>query len=200
MLEIFVKPNEKGLHIFNNANEIFWHVTVKYTNEDKMYGEIGLKALEAQTPLFWEEERVLGDTVVAETLAINHEGVLIQQFSGMDDMGKLKLKSMELIPKKVIVKFVFRNLYSLQAPKSSTVYKSGLVKDFVHLIFTHVHTEYRENETKWDYGQYLYNKKGVHFEQSDGTEILLAKCISLMQLLHLDPEEMADYFCEFTLK
>ena len=36
MLEMFIKPNEKGILIFNNANEDFLNVTIKYCIDDKM--------------------------------------------------------------------------------------------------------------------------------------------------------------------
>lgn len=199
MLKIQLKSTENEIIIFNNTTEDYGQVTIRYFYHGEKWGELGFRVLPAQSLIRWEEERLSNKTIEVETLAVISQGILLQHFSGVDAEGNLGIISKVLIPKREIVELVFDNLYSLHSPQNSSILeKKEILNDFVNLLFAIIDTEYREYGQKWDYGYYLINILGVQLEQSEETDILLAKCITLMEFLNLNKDEMAIYFLEFT--
>jgi len=195
MLEIQYKPNENAIYVLNTASEDYGRVTIRHSNEAEK-GGFGCKVLPAHGQIGCIGKSIPNEVSRVDTLAVTSQGILLQHFSNLDTDGKYSKSSNEIVEKRKIVEVVFKDLYSLNSPKCYFG-ANEILSEFVDVIFAFINKEYRENDDKWNYGQYLFEKKKIKFEQSEGTDILLAKCVILMDFLTLSKEEMADYLLEF---
>ncbi|MFC7686542.1 hypothetical protein [Ureibacillus sp. GCM10028918] len=198
MLEIQFNPHENKMSVFNYSNEDYGRVTIRhFKKNDKEKGGFGCRFLPEKGRIQCRGKSISQGLDEVDTLAVTSKGILLQHFSSLDEEGKFTKSKNKIISKREIAEFVFKDLYSLHSPNSSLLKQEEILGEFVALIFAFIDKEYRESEEKWNYGQYLFGKRGVEFEQSEGTEILLAKCVVLIDFLNLSKEEMADYLLEF---
>ena len=197
MLEIQFKPNENEINVLNTATEDYGRVTIRHSNEDEK-GGFGCKVLPAHGQIGCIAKSIPNEESQVDTLAVTSEGILLQYFSNLDTDGKFMKSSNKIVAKRKIVEVVFEDLYSLHSPERSLHGGNGILSEFVDIIFAFINKEYRENEEKWNYEQYLFEKEGIELKQTEGTKIVLSKCVVLMDFLNVSHEEMAEYFLEFT--
>ena len=138
---------------------------------------------------------VTDNVQTAEVLAVAGKNIITQEFQ-RELTGKFTERIKQLIPKETIVQILFEDLYSLDAPQNHRLYKKhDLIAPFIELMFVECDTLYREEgEENEAFGNFLYEQYGIQFEQSDGSEILIAKCLTAMSFLQLSKEEIARHF------
>ena len=131
----------------------------------------------------------------AEVLAVVGKNVITQEFE-REPTGKFTERIKQVIPKETIVQILFDDLYSLNAPEAHRLYtKHDLMAPFIELMFVECDTLYREStEEKVEFANFLYEQYGIKFEESSGSEILMAKCLTAMTYLQLSKEEIARHF------
>ena len=131
----------------------------------------------------------------AEVLIVVGKNVIIQKFN-REPTGRFTERIKQIIPKETIVQILFKDLYSLDAPEAHRLYtKHDLMAPFIELMFIECDTLYREGtEEKEEFANFLYEQYGIKFEESSGSEILIAKCLTAMTYLQLSKEEIARHF------
>lgn len=105
-----------------------------------------------------------------------------------------------------LIEVVFNDKYHTE-PKAVNSHYSKLIvnRPFTELALNELYRlagyyyagEGNDNQRKWDMAKLLQVDHGVTFEQSEGSNILLAYCVAGMEYFGLTEDEMAGYFLKF---
>lgn len=119
---------------------------------------------------------------------------------------KIQETSTEYIQLDELMTIVCEDPYSKEVPKKSSFYrhfvlKSELFTQFFDDLYSemadYLNGDKQHSDDKWDFGDLLTSVYDIQFENIEGTEIVLSKCIALMKKLNISKYEMAEYYMKY---
>ena len=161
----------------------------------------------------WE----LDTTFYYETLCLKENSLVLQKFyrNKLNNVAtvtthpiiegkvwKIEEVKHKKIEKSLIVDLVFDDIYAATPQEDCAKYKSLVrhydlmpifIEDLYNLMEEYYNGALRNLEIKDQLAGILI-EKGVQFEQSEGTDIILSHCSGLMQKLHISLNDMANLF------
>lgn len=189
MIEINYSREEATLIIENHDNEDFTFLHVDYSDGKRKEGFGGKLQL----------SRMVNDHLIhfdfpLEVEILAQQGNMIKHFTFKETSinNALTLVEVKEKPLEEIIKWTLEEPNSLHPPINPILQENRLLKEFIDLIYAYVDTEYRELDNKHTYHQFLQSKYLIRLDDSDQSNVILSKCVALIELLTLTQEEMAE--------
>ena len=188
MLKINYSREEATLFIENPTNEEHIVLTLYYSDRENV-GEFGgsLK-LRPNGSIVWDDLIHFRFPIEVHILAMNNMYLRNYTFKETSLNKAFTLTEVKEQPLEEIIKWVFEDPYDLHPPINQYLRENHLMKVFFDLIYAYIDTEY---DNKQIYGQYLQSSHSIVLGDSEQSNVILAKCVALMELLTLDKDEMA---------
>lgn len=190
MIEINYSREEATLIIESHDNKVFTFLHVDYSDGEKKGGFGGKLQL----------SKMINDDLIhfkfpLELEILAQQGNMIKQYTFKETSINNALTLMEVKenPLEEIIKWTLEDLSILHPPINPALQENRLLKEFIDLIYAYADTEYRELDNKHAYHQFLHSNYSIRLEDSDQSNIILSKCVALLELLTLTEEEMAEF-------
>lgn len=196
-LIITVNVNHTQLELFNHystqINNILISLPSKTMKIDFLNGKSS-KVLPAQN---------LDTTNAFEITFVKDDSIYMYKFKDAELHFEDKIK------KEVIVGVIFQLDYAIKVPVESPDFKNLLLQHpmldgLFTQVFDKISTIYRNgvfnHKEAYHVKDYLARNRGVKFENSDGTDILITYCIALMAYFHYDRVEIGNLFLRYVIK
>lgn len=218
-----MNPSKKDVHdvylkYFGHAVEgsTYYDFQPTHMQTDILFGE-SYAILEEYN--HWD----LNTTFHYEVLYVSEEGVILKKFfrKKLENVHSFESHPLfqcaiwiieettsEYINAEDIIQIISKDVYAAKVPTSNSTYrylmkKSELFEPFFKDLYTEMESYYngdkRHSFEKWDFAEFLQSEYGIHFEHSEGVDIILSNCLGIMRKLNLTKEEMAEYFCKYVL-
>ncbi|MBD8035905.1 hypothetical protein H9635_04070 [Solibacillus sp. A46] len=190
MIEINYNREEASLIIESHDDKelTFLHV---YYSDGKKKGGFGGK---------YQLSKIINDVLInfdfpLEMEILAQQGNLIKQFTFKETSinNALTLDVVKEKPLEEIIKWTLEDPSIFQPPINPSLQENRLLKEFIDLIYAYADTEYRELDNKHAYHHFLQSNYSIRLEDSDQSNIILSKCVALLELLTLTQEEMAEF-------
>lgn len=183
----FVSKKDQEIKIRNMGRLDAYFVTVQVGDIQFMLRELGSR--------YAVHFSVDDNVQTAEVLAVAGKSVITQEFE-REESGKFVERIKQIIPKETIVQLMLKEFSSLEAPISHPLYdKHPLIAPFVEMLFVESENEYQSiGPEKQDFEGYLEKEYNVELIPSEEMEMILAKAVTAMKLLHLTEKDLAKEF------
>ncbi len=189
MIEINYSREEATLIIESHDNKDFTFLYVYYSDGKKKEGFGGKLQL----------SKMINDNLIhfdfpLEVEILAQQGNMIKHYTFKETSinNALTLVEVKENPLEEIIKWTLEDPSILHPPINPSLQENRLLKEFIGLIYAYADTEYRELDNKHAYHQFLQSNYSVRLEDSDQSNIILSKCVALLELLTLTQEEMAE--------
>ena len=191
MIEINYSREAATLIIESPDNKDFTFLHVDYSDGEKKGGFGGKLQL----------SKMINDNLIhyfefpLEVEILAQQGNMIKQYTFKETSinNALTLVEVKEKPLEEIIKWTLEEPSILHPPINPSLQENRLLKEFIDLIYAYADTEYRELDNKHAYHQFLQSNYSIRLEDSDQSNIILSKCVALLELLTLTEEEMAEF-------
>ena len=189
MIKINYSREEATLIFENHDHKDFTFLRVDYSDGKKKEGFSGKLQL----------SKIINNNLIhfefpLEVEILAQQGNTIKQYTFKETSINNSLKLVEVKERSLeeIIKWTIEDSSIIHPPVNPYLQENRLLKEFIGLIYAYADTEYRELDNKHAYHQFLQSNYSIRLEDSDQSNIILSKCVALLELLTLTQEEMAE--------
>ena len=189
MIEINYSREEATLIFENHDSKDFTFLHVNYS-DGKMKEGFGGKL---------QLSKIINEDLIhfefpLEVEVLAQQGNMIKYFIFKETSinNALTLIGVKETPLEEVIKWTLEDPSILHPSTNVSLQENRLLKEFIDLIYAYADTEYRELDNKQAYHQFLQSNYSIRLKDSDQSNIILSKCVALLELLTLTQEEMAE--------